>query len=80
MRFFAHSDKVFDGNQTTGKREDHIDCHETSKLEPRKGRAINAKPHRLADYNICRGGNFIRETFMKKVNDGKDGTGKRQEC
>ena len=73
MRSFAQTNKVFDGNEAARHAEDHIDSDETSKLQPGKGGAVDPKPHRLTDNDICFGGSFfIGKSFVKKINNGKD--------
>lgn len=79
MRSFAETDKVFDGDQAACEAEDHIDRNEAPKLKPGEGGTIYAKPHRLANDNICFNRRMIGKTFVKKINDGKDYTCDRHE-
>ena len=79
MRFFAQADEIFDGNETTCEAEDHVDRDEAPELKPGKGGAIDTKPNRLTNDNICFGGNFGGKTFVEEVDDGKDSARKRYE-
>src|SRR5215207_1836362 len=79
MRFFAQAREVFDGSQPAGEPKDHIDGDQTAELQPGKRRAINTKPQRLTNYDICFGRFFTRKPAVEKVDDRKKSTRERHE-
>ena len=79
MRFFAQTDKVFDGDESASEGKNHIDGDEAPELKPCDGRAVDTEPHRLTDNDVRFGRDLIWKTLVKEVDDGKDGTCERHE-
>jgi len=69
VRALAHTDKIFDGNETNGKTENDVDRDETSELKPGEGCAIDAEPQRLARDHVGVGRRLIGKAAMKKIHD-----------
>jgi len=79
MGFFAQADEVLDGNETARQAEYHVNCDEPPKLQPGKGGAVDPKPHRLTNNDVRIDRHLFWKSFMKKINNGKDGSRKRHE-
>ena len=79
MRFFTEAHEIFNGGQSTGETEDHIDGDQAAELKPGECRAVDAKPERLTHDHVCFGGFFPGKAAMEKIDDGQDGASKRHQ-